>query len=205
MAGKTISFAMLIAGCLALMSCAANIPSVTTLAQVQQTKKSAATSGEAYVIGPGDRLSIDVWREPDLSRQVAVRLDGKISLPLIEDVVAGGLTCAELRNQLTEKYKQYVDTPVVSVTLLESHSKKVYLLGKVTKPGEYELQKEMTVLQAISLAGGFTEWADTSAVRLIRKINGQQRTFRIDYDAIVSGKDVSQNVQLEPDDTIFVP
>jgi polysaccharide export outer membrane protein len=205
MAGKTISLVTLITGCLVLMSCAGNIPSVKTLAQVQQPKNSAAGSGESYSIGPGDRLSIDVWREPDLSRQVAVRLDGKISLPLIEDVVAGGLTCAELRTQLTEKYKQYVDSPVVSVTVLESHSKKIYLLGRVTKPGEYELQKEMTVVQAISLAGGLAEWANASDIRLIRKIKGVERTFRVDYDAIVSGKDVSQNVQLEPDDTIFVP
>jgi polysaccharide export outer membrane protein len=205
MAGKRISFVMLIAGCLVFMSCAENIPSVKTLAQVQQGKKPAAVSGEAYVIGPGDKLSIDVWREPDLSKQVSVRLDGKISLPLIEDVVAGGLTCAELRTQLTEKYGQYVDSPVVSVTVLESHSKNIYVLGKVTRSGEYPLQKNMTVVQAISLAGGLTEWADTSDIRLIRKIKGERKTFRIDYDAIVSGKDLSQDVQLEPDDTIFVP
>jgi polysaccharide export outer membrane protein len=205
MAGKTISLVTFIAGCLVLTSCAGNLPSVKTLAQVQQSKPGVAASEESYVIGSGDRLSIDVWKEPDLSKQVTVRLDGKISLPLIEDVVAAGLTSAQLRTQLTEKYGQYVDSPVVSVTVLESLSKKIYLLGKVTRPGEYPIQKNMTVVQAISLAGGLTEWADASDIRLIRKIKGVERTFRVDYDAIVSGKDVSQNVQLEPDDTIFVP
>jgi polysaccharide export outer membrane protein len=205
MAGKTISLVTLIAGCLVLTSCAGNIPSVKTLAQVQQSNPGVAASEESYLIGPGDKLSIDVWKEPDLSKQVTVRLDGKISLPLIEDVVAAGLTSAQLRTQLTEKYGQYADSPVVSVTVLESHSKKIYLLGKVTKPGESELQKEMTVVQAISLAGGLTEWADTSAIRLIRKIKGVEKTFRVDYDAIISGKDVTQNVQLQPEDMIFVP
>jgi polysaccharide export outer membrane protein len=205
MAGKTISLVTFIAGCLVFTSCAASIPSVTTLAEVQQSRPGVAASEDSYVIGPGDRLSIDVWREPDFSRQVTVRLDGKISLPLIEDIVAAGLTSAALRTQLTEKYGQYVDSPVVSVTVLESLSKKIYLLGKVTRPGEYLLQKNMTVVQAISLAGGLTEWADASDIRLIRKIKGVEKTFRVNYDAIVSGKDARQNVQLEPDDTIFVP
>ena len=205
MAGKTIALVTVIAGCLALTSCAGNIPSVKTLAQMQQPKPGAAASEDSYVIGPGDKLSIDLWREPDLSKQVTVRLDGKISVPLIEDVGAGGLTSAELRTQLAEKYGQYVDSPVVSVTVLESLSKKIYLVGKVTRPGEHLLQKNMTVVQAISVAGGLTDWADPSDIRLIRKIKGEQKTFRVDYDAIVSGKDLSQNVQLEPDDTIFVP
>jgi polysaccharide export outer membrane protein len=205
MVGRTVSLLTFIAGCLLFTSCAGNIPSVKTLAQVQQPKNPAAASGESYVIGPGDKLAVDLWKETELSKQVTVRLDGKISLPLIEDVVAAGLTSAELRTQLSEKYGQYVDAPVVSVTVLESLSKKIYLVGKVTKPGEYPLQKNMTVVQAISLAGGLGEWADGSDIRLIRKIKGVEKTFRIDYDAIVSGKDVGQNVQLEPDDTIVAP
>jgi polysaccharide export outer membrane protein len=205
MAGKTILLVTFIAGCLVLTGCGGGIPSVKTLAQVHQPKNPAAASGDSYLIGPGDKLSIDLWKERDLSKQVAVRLDGKISLPLIEDVTAAGLTCAELGTQLTERYKHYVEYPVVSVTVLESHSKKIYLVGKVTKPGEYPLQKNMTVVQAISLGGGLTEWADASDIKLIRKIEGVEKTFRVDYDAIVSGKDLGQNVQLEPDDTILVP
>ena len=188
-----------------IVSCASDIPSVKTLAEHQQANSTAAKSDDDYMIGPGDILSIDIWKEPELSKQVSVRLDGKISLPLVNDVDAAGLTSAELREHLAEKYKDFVDVPEVSVTVIESHSKKIYLLGKVNSPGEYELQKNMSIVQAISLAGGLAEWADSSDVRLIRKIKGTEKTFRVDYDAIVSGEDLSQNVQLQPDDTIFVP
>ena len=188
-----------------LVACASDIPSVKTLAKHQGSNPATSTSDDSYLIGPGDVLSIDVWKEPDLSKQVSVRLDGHISLPLVNDVEAAGLTSTELREQLTEKYKDFVDVPEVSVTVIESRSKRIYLLGKVNAPGEYPLQKNMTVVQAISLAGGLAEWADSSDIKLIRKIKGTEKTFRVDYDAIVSGEDLAQNVQLQPDDTIFVP
>jgi polysaccharide export outer membrane protein len=186
-------------------ACSASLPSVSTLAREEKPAQAAVSSDDAYVIGPGDVLAIDVWKEPTLSKQVSVRLDGKMSMPLVNDIDAAGLTCKQLRDQLIEKYTSYVDAPEVSVTLVESRSKKIYLLGKVNKPGEYPLQKNMTVVQAISLAGGLTEWADSSDIKLIRKMKGVQKTFRVNHDAIVSGKDLSQNVLLEPDDTIFVP
>jgi polysaccharide export outer membrane protein len=188
-----------------VFSCASDLPSVNTLAEYEQSNPSAYIADAGYVIGPGDVLSINVWKEPDLSKQISVRLDGKISLPLVNDVQAAGLTSTELRNQLTEKYKDFVEFPEVAVTIVESRSKRIYLLGKVTKPGEYPLQKNMTVVQAISLAGGLAEWANSSGVKLIRRIKGTEKTFRVDYDAIVSGEDLSQNVLLQPDDTIFVP
>ena len=186
-------------------ACAASIPSVSTLAKEQHPAPTTGSSADSYLIGPGDLLAVDVWKEPELSKQVAVRLDGKISLPLVNEVGAAGLTCGELRTQLTEKYQAFVSAPVVSVTVVESRSKRIYVSGKVAKPNEYPLQKNMTVAQAISLAGGLTEWADSSNIKLIRKIKGVQKTFRVNYDAIVSGEDLSQNVLLEPDDTIFVP
>ncbi|MEJ2430693.1 MAG: polysaccharide biosynthesis/export family protein [Deltaproteobacteria bacterium] len=196
---------LLLIGLAVVVSCASDLPSVKTLAQHEQGKPSVSKEDTNYVIGPGDILSIDVWKEEELSKQVSVRLDGKISLPLVNDVQAAGLTSTELRTQLTEKYKDFVDVPQVAVTVLESRSKRIYLLGKVTKPGEYPMQKDMTVVQAISLAGGLAEWADSSDVKLIRKIDGVEQTFLVDYDAIVSGEDLSQNVLLQPDDTIFVP
>jgi polysaccharide export outer membrane protein len=203
--GRKSHMLMLMALYTLMAACAASIPSVTTLAKEQRLTPTAVSSPDSYLIGPGDLLAVDVWREPELSKQVSVRLDGKISLPLVNEVEAGGLTCGELRKQLTEKYQNFVTAPVVSVTVVESRSKKIYVSGKVTKPNEYPLQKNMTVAQAISLAGGLTEWADPSDIRLIRKMKGVQKTFRVDYAAIVSGKDPSQNVLLEPDDTIFVP
>ena len=195
----------LIIGLAIIVGCASDIPSVKSLAQHERLNPSISKDDASYLIGPGDLLSIDVWKEQELSKQVSVRLDGKISLPLVNDVQAAGLTSTELRNQLTEKYKDFVDVPEVSVTVLESRSKKIYLLGRVERPGEYQMQKNMTVVQAISLAGGLAEWADSSEVKLIRKIKGTEKTFRVDYDAIVSGEDLSQNVLLQPDDTIFVP
>lgn len=196
---------VLFIGLAMLVACGGNVPSVKTLASHQQANEATSPSDVSYIIGPGDILSIDVWKEEEMSKQVSVRLDGMISLPLVDDVKAAGLTSAELREQLEEKYKDFVDVPEVSVTVLESRSKRIYLLGKVARPGEYPMQKDMTVVQAISLAGGLAEWADSKDIKLIRKINGVERTFLVDYDAIVSGDDLSQNVQLQPDDTIFVP
>ena len=196
---------VLLIGLAMLVACGGNIPSVKTLNDYQNDKQATAATIDSYAIGPGDILAIHVWKEPDLSKQVSVRLDGKITLPLLDDVDAGGLTCAELERQLTKTFADYVDVPEVSVTLVQSGSKKIYLLGKIRSPGEYPLQKNMTFVQAISRAGGVGEWADTSDIKLIRKIKGTEKTFGIDYDAIVSGEDLSQNVLLQPDDTIFVP
>ena len=196
---------VLLIGLAMLVACASDIPSVKTLAKYEQANPPKSESDEDYLIGPGDILSIDVWKEPELSKQVSVRLDGNISLPLVNDIDAAGLTSKELREQLTQKYKDFVDVPEVSVTLIESRSKRIYLLGKINRPGEYPLQKNMTIVHAISLAGGLAEWADASDIKLIRKIKGTEKTFRVDYDAIVSGEDLGQNIQLQPDDTIFVP
>ena len=204
MVKKRTLFSLFI-GSLMLASCAGNIPSVKTLEKHQQTERLTGITNNSYLIGPGDILAINIWKEPELSKQVVVRLDGKISLPLVNDVKAAGLNCVELRERLIKSYKKYVEVPEVSVTVVESHSKKIYVLGKVNKPGEYILQKDMTVVQALSLAGGLGEWADRSDIRLIREINGTEKTFRVDYDAIVSGKDLSQNVKLLPDDTIYLP
>ena len=197
--------AILFIGLALVVSCASDIPSVTTLVVPQGTNQDTVDSVDSYLIGPGDVLSVDLWKEPELSKQVTVRLDGSISLPLVNDVKAAGLTCGALRNYLEKKYQDYVEFAKISVTLVESHSKKIYLLGKVNSPGEYELKKNMTIVQAISLAGGLAEWADAEDIRLIRKINGVDQTFKVDYEAIVSGEDLSQNVLLQPDDTIFVP
>ena len=208
MLNRTIAISLLV-GLVLLVSCTSNVPSVRTLTKYyeneKETDKITASYLGSYVIGPGDVLAVDVWREAELSKEVTVRLDGKISLPLINDVQAAELTCEELQSRIGEKYQDFIDVPSVSVTLLQSNSRKVYILGKVNNPGEYPLHKDLTFLQAISLAGGLGPWADPSDIRIVRKIEGVERTFRIDYDAIVTGKDLTQNVHLRPDDTIFVP
>ena len=160
---------------------------------------------ESYIIGPSDALEINVWKEPDLTKQVVVRMDGKITLPLINDLQAANLTLLELQENIEEKYQDFVEVPEVTVILLASNSRKIYMLGKIGSPGEYALTKETTFLQAVSIAGGFQKWANKSNIRLIRKIEGEERTFRIDYDALISGKDLKQNILLLPDDIIYVP
>jgi polysaccharide export outer membrane protein len=202
---KKTTLVALVAMLYLVTSCASDIPSVKTLSKHYQNETTGQKSTESYLIGSGDVLAVDVWREETLSKEVTVRLDGKMSLPLVEDIQAAGLTCEELENLLEEKFEDFVDVPEVSVTLLKSGSGRIYLVGKVGGPGEYPLEKKMTVLQALSRAGGLGPWADTSDVRLVRKIDGVERQFRIDYEAIISGKDMSQNVLLEPGDTIFVP
>jgi polysaccharide export outer membrane protein len=154
-----------------------------------------------YIIGQSDELEVQVWQEPDLSRTGVVRADGIISLPLVNDVKAEGLTVKELRELLTEKYSELVADPVVSVMVIQPRSATFFITGKVAKPGEYTLFKETTLLQAVATAGGFTEWARTGDIAVIRK-DGER--IRVDYGNIVKG-DARQNVILQRGDTVVVP
>ena len=164
-------------------------------------------SGEnQYKIGSGDILDITTWKEPDFSREeILVRIDGKISFPLLDDVQAGGRTPLELKKDIQIKLKGFISNPVVTVTVRSPASKKIYILGEVVNTGEYPLVKNLTVLQAFALAGGFTEWASKKEIILFRKESGKEKTIRINYKDILKGKDFSQNVQLQADDTIIVP
>ena len=167
----------------------------------------APKSGENhYKIGSGDILDITTWKEPDFSREeVLVRIDGKISFPLLDDVQAGGRTPLELKKDVQNKLKGFLSNPVVTVTVRSPASKRIYILGEVVNTGEYPFVKNLTVLQAFALAGGFTEWASKKEIILFRKDNGKDKTIRINYKNILKGKDFSQNVQLQADDTIIVP
>jgi polysaccharide export outer membrane protein len=159
----------------------------------------------SYLIGPRDVLEIQVWREPDFSRQVLVRPDGKITFPLIGDVDASGLTTMELKQLITNKLEGYVDSPEVTVSVVQSHSKYFFIIGKINAPGTYDLTPGMTVLQALSVAGGFAQLAHKDTVRIIRRSDGKEKIFNFDYDKVISGKKLEQNIILEPNDTIVVP
>lgn len=162
-------------------------------------------NSDQYVIGPEDVLHIQVWREDHLSQTVMVRTDGMISLPLLDDIKAAGLTPLQLKELLTEKYKKFIEMPVVTVMVREARSFKVFVGGQVAKPGVYTLVKEISILQLIPLAGGFTEWANQRKILLIRKEGGEEKRYIINYKNIVSGKDVSGNIMLKPGDTVIVP
>jgi polysaccharide export outer membrane protein len=180
------------------------IGSAETPANQPDSKKPAPVD-PSYIIGSMDILEIQVWKEPDFSRQALVRPDGKITLPLIGDLHVSGMTTMTLKELLTEKLKDFIDSPEVTVILVESHSKNFYIIGKITQPGTYPLMKDMTVLQAISVAGGLGEWADSDSIRIIRKSGGKEKILHFDYKEVISGKNLEQNIVLQPNDTIVVP
>ena len=173
--------------------------------EMASANPSGSTQAAEYLIGAGDVLEVLVWKEPDISRTVRVRPDGKISLPLADDIQASKSTLLQLKERITEALAAFVDHPSVYVMLQENRSKRFYIIGKVNTPGEYVLEKDTTVLQAIAMASGLGEWANKDDIVILRR--GPQDQFRIefDYDRVVSGKDIKQNITLNPDDVIIVP
>lgn len=164
------------------------------------------TKKELYKIGSGDILEIITWKEPDFSREeILVRVDGMITFPLLNDIQAAGQTTLDLKKDIETKLKNFVSNPVVTVTIRTPASQKFYILGEVENTGEYDLLKELTVLQAFALAGGFTEWASKKEIILIRKEGGKEKIIRVNYKNIVKGKDISQNIKIKANDTIVVP
>jgi len=167
---------------------------------------SAKESQKDYRIGAGDILEITTWKEPDLSRPVVlVRTDGKISFPLLNDVQAAGLTPLEMKRNMEEGLKNFVSSPFVTITVSTPDSQKFYILGEVMRTGEYPLTKNLTVLQAFAIAGGFTEWASKKEIILLRSENGKDKIYRVNYKEITKGEDLNQNIPLKADDTIIVP
>lgn len=158
-----------------------------------------------YLIGPGDVLQIVVWKHDELSRTVPVRPDGKISVPLLDDVQAAGLTAVGLKAVIAAGLQKYLETPIVTVIVSEVNAFRVTVLGEVKNPGTYALKGRMTIVDVISLAGGFTEFASTRDILLVRRPNaGQQRRVRFNYNRFVSGEDIQHNVVLDAGDTLIV-
>ncbi len=158
-----------------------------------------------YRIGSGDLLNINVWKEPDLSLSSSmVRIDGKITFPLLDDIQASGITTMELKAVIEKKLSDYVEAPQVTVTLIDPGSQKYYILGEVNSTGEYPLIKNLTIMQAFCIAKGFTEWASKKEIILFRRENEKERIIRVNYKDIVKG-DFSNNIPIKADDTIIVP
>jgi polysaccharide export outer membrane protein len=172
------------------------------LSQKQAQGEVIADSSQ-YVIGPEDTLYVHVWKEETLSRTVPVRIDGKISLPLIDEIQAAGLTPLQLKENLIKRFRDFVDIPNVSVIVMEANSFKVFVSGQVKTPGVVRLRSETSILQLIPMVGGFTDWANEKKVLVIRKEGGQEKRITINYKRIVSGKD--PNFILRSGDTIIVP
>jgi polysaccharide biosynthesis/export protein len=170
-----------------------------------ELQSKGAVADPNYVIGPQDVVDISVWKEPDLSRIVPVRPDGKISLPLVNDVQAAGLTPTQLGAQITAGLTKYVTNPQVTVIVSQINSQRIYVLGEVARTGSYVLLPQMTVLQALSDAGGFTPFANSKKIYVLRQDSGKQQKISFNYKDVVSGKDPGQNIELKPGDTVIVP
>jgi polysaccharide export outer membrane protein len=167
--------------------------------------KPGVTPPSDYVIGPDDQLSIYFWRDKELSADVVVRPDGKISLPLLNDVQAAGFTPEQLRVRVTEDAKRYIEDPTATVVVRQINSRKVFITGEVEKPGPYPLTAPTTVLQLISMAGGLKEYANGKKIVVMRTENGRQIGYPFNYKDVINRKNMKQNIELKPGDTIVVP
>lgn len=160
----------------------------------------------AYAIGIGDVLEISVWKNPELAVTTPVRPDGRISVPLLGDIQASGMTPLALRQTLTDRFKEFVTAPGVSVVIKEINSRKVFVTGEVENPGAYDLQPRTKLMQALAMAGGLTPYAKKKVIVLRDSRDGRNdRRYEVDLDAIVSGKRSSDNLVLQPGDTIIIP
>jgi polysaccharide export outer membrane protein len=171
--------------------------------------KPAPTDGVAlppgYVIGSGDRLAVNFWKEPELSAEVVVRPDGKITVPLLKEVAATGLTPEQLGAQLETLAARFVQEPNATVIVREIHSRQVFITGYVARPGAYPLTTPLTVLQFIAQAGGLLEFANAEEIRIMRTEDQKPKSFRFNYKDITKGRNVTQNIELQPGDTVIVP
>lgn len=163
------------------------------------------TAGPDYVIGPEDVLTVVFWREKEMSGDLTVRPDGKISLPLINDIQAAGLTPEQLRIRLTEAAAKYIEAPTVTVVVKTINSRKVFIMGQVSKPGAYPISGPITVLQLLTLAGGMLEFADAEHIVIMRTENGKTTSHDFNYKDVLRGRNLKQNIELKPGDTIVVP
>jgi polysaccharide export outer membrane protein len=197
---------------LALAAMAAAAIAVAAPARAGQAKEAPAGGSKAsvkappdYVIGPTDVLEVLFWRDKDLSAEVIVRPDGKITLPLLNEIQAGGLTPEQLRLSVLDEARRFVEDPTATVVVKQINSRHVFIMGEVTKPGTYPLAGVTTVLQLLATAGGLTEFAARDEIVVLRSVDGQTVRHRVNYNAVVKGSDLAQNLALRPGDTVVVP
>lgn len=185
---------------------ASSLAVVALLANLSHAAPPAAVPAEEpYTIGPGDVLQVFVWKEPELTRDVTVRLDGRMTLPLLGDVVAAGRTPAELSSELSKQLARFLDTPMVTLGVAQATSARVYVLGQVMRPGTFPLTGRTTVLQALALAGGLREFVKPDRILVIREEPGLRAPLVVNYKRLEAGSDIAQNIVLKAGDTVLVP
>jgi polysaccharide export outer membrane protein len=201
---KAAVAALILISSIALAQDAPAQPAANSASDKTSNEVSNSQAGPEYVIGPQDVLHIAVWKETDLTATLPVRPDGKISLPLLNDVQASGLTPKQLADSVTEKLKKYIADPRVTVVVTEINSKRIYLTGEVLHSGATPMLPNMTVLQALSSAG-ISQFANTKRIYVLRTENGKQQKLPVNYRKLVKGEQIEQNYLLQPGDTIVVP
>ncbi len=175
--------------------------------QINENLPGYGEEGEAdnYYLGPGDLLDIRVFGEPEVSSQVIVRIDGRISLPLAGELMAAGTTPENLSNNIRERLERYIESPSVTVMLVDSRSKTYYIIGQIQSPGEYHIDRSISVLQAIARAGGFLEWAKKDRIMIVGEKGASDKITYFDYDQFLRRGDSRRNVPISPGDTIVIP
>lgn len=176
-----------------------------TAAFAQSPMGEPMISGGDYAIGPEDILEISVWKEKDLQREVLVRPDGWFTFPLVGNIEAKGKTAQQLQEEITQWLKEYIPNPVVTVSVKKIAGYKIFVIGRVNKPGEYVVGSYVDVLQALTLAGGLTPFAEEAKIKIVRKENGKKNILPFDYTAVKKGKRMEQNITLMSGDVIIVP
>jgi polysaccharide export outer membrane protein len=198
MGGVAVWFGLMVMG-----GCAQPVsPLVAAQAQAAAV---ATPDQDKYLLGPEDALEISVWKEPDLTKQLVVRPDGKITYPLIGEVQASGRTVKELKEEILKRLEKFVTDAQVTVILLKTQNYKIYVTGKVNKPGEFLTGKPVNVMQAISMAGGLTPFASPASIMVLRSVGGKEEVFPFNYKDVAKGKFLEQNRTLLPGDVVVVP
>lgn len=167
--------------------------------------RAATPIDNSYIIGTEDLITIFVWKEPDLTQTVAVRPDGKISMPLLNDIVASGFTTLQLKTEISKQLKQYISEPVVTVIVQAARSQKASVMGEVARSGTYFINGPTTLVQLISLAGGFRDFALTDKISVIREEKGKTLKLKFNYRDFIKGKNLESNIQIKPGDIVIVP
>jgi polysaccharide export outer membrane protein len=177
----------------------------TEALKAAQAKASIAADSDNYIIGPEDVLFVYVWKEENLSRTVPVRIDGMISIPLVDDIKAAGMTPLQLKEVLLAKLREFVETPDVTIIVTEANSYRVYVQGEVKTPGVFKLRTETSLVQLIIMAGGFTDWANQKKITIMRKEGGKDSRIVVNYKKIVEGDEGAKDVMLKSGDIVIIP
>ena len=200
---KVMVWTMVMLGVVAISGC---VPQASPLTEAQAVAATATPPDlDTYLLGPEDAIEISVWKEPELTKQLVVRPDGKISYPLIGEVQAAGLTVKQLQEDILKRLQKFVTDVNVTVILLKAQYYKIYVTGKVNKPGEFLVGRPTNVMQAISMAGGVTPFASPGSIVVLRKIGGKEEVFPFNYKAVAKGRSLEENRILLPGDVVVVP